>query len=58
MSVFSIVLLVLIGVYIAVWCLDRFLFTPKREYRTLPEIDARLKAIEEKLNKQEESPAE
>lgn len=49
MSIFSIILLSLLALYLAVWCLDRFLFTPKREYRTLPVIDARLKEVEKRL---------
>lgn len=49
MSVFSIILLSLLGIYIAVWCVDRWLVQPKRDLKTLPEVNRRLDEIEKKL---------
>ena len=49
MSVFSIILLSLIAVYIAIWAIDRWVVQPKREMKTLPEVNARLDEIEKKI---------
>lgn len=61
MSVFSIILLSLLGAYLIVWSIDKFIITPRRELRHLPEIDERLKEVEKKLDemsKADESQAE
>lgn len=50
MSVFSIILLSLLGAYLIVWSVDKFIVTPRREIRHLPEIDERLKEVEKKLD--------
>lgn len=50
MSVFSIILLCLLGAYVVIVALDKFFITPKREWRTLPEVNRRLDEIEKKLN--------
>lgn len=50
MSVFSIILLSLLGAYLIVWSVDKFIITPRRELRHLPEIDERLKELEKRVD--------
>lgn len=46
---FSIALVALLGLYIAVWCVDRWIVTPRRSKDTLVNHGKRLDAVEKAL---------
>lgn len=57
MSVFSIILLSLLALYVAFWAIDRWVVTPKRERKTLPDVLARLDELEKKVEEKSDSEA-
>lgn len=49
MSIFSIILLVLLAVYIGVWALDRFVVSPRRDKVSLEELKERMEVAESRI---------